>query len=196
MKLNDSSWILLKCTNLWHLEDPAHFFPRASGWEVLGLFKGWSFPALVAMDQGFVFLGGGVIHGGIQYFWKSPDQQSGKWNILLAISSFPSEEQGQQTAHVSLLALAGQSPAPEHSRIRWYCSHLCLLSPGSWGGTTFVPFPKTDAPLIHMPCATQKSCVTASVHYLAWVWTQRWNIFCILLLYPWAILMTWISFFK
>lgn len=77
MKLNDSSWILLKCTNLWHLENPAHFFPRAPGWEVLGLFKGWSFPALVAMDQGFVFFGGRSHSWGNSIFLKEP--RSAEW---------------------------------------------------------------------------------------------------------------------
>lgn len=86
-KLNVSLWILIKCTDLWHLDISAHFLLRAAGCGVLRLFKGWSISAEESqeLDIGLGFFGGAV-HREMQHFWKRPDQQGDKENIPLAIS--------------------------------------------------------------------------------------------------------------
>lgn len=50
-KLYASLWILIKCTNLWHLDISARFLLRAAGCRVLRLFKSWSISALAEEDQ-------------------------------------------------------------------------------------------------------------------------------------------------
>lgn len=177
-KLNYSLWRLLKCTNVWHVEDSACFLLRATGWEVLlWLLKSMELSSSCWKGSDFFFFL--IIHGKILHFWKRTDQQGGKQNILLVISP-SSLEQGQQTWRVPLCLVSGTKPS---SRGRqgtvvidsWYHSYCCPMSWGSQMGITYRQcLSESSQSLLQgtrhttssSPPCNQKNCVTTSALYL------------------------------
>ena len=141
-KLNDSLWILLKCTNVWHVEDSAHFLLWAADLGgSLAVEKPGAFQLSLKRINWFwvgFFL---VIHGKMLHFWKRSDQQGWEWNILLVISPSPLE-QGQQTWRVPFCSVSGTKPSSRGWQgtmvvDSWCHSYRCPTSWGHRGGTTY-----------------------------------------------------------
>lgn len=166
-RLNVSFWILLKCTNVWHGEDSACFLLRATCWEVLlWLLKSLELSSSCwkGSDLFFCLL---IIHGKILHFWKRPDQQGGKGNILIVISPCPFE-QGQQTWPMPLHLFSGTKPSSRESGyhglgtipITVLCPEAAERTP--LAGSVPVLFPSIccralDTPPVRQPHAAKKA---------------------------------------
>lgn len=210
-KLNDSLWILLKCTNVWHVEDSARFLLRATGWEVLlWLLRSLEISSSCWKGSDFFFF---FFFG---HSWENftflKEARSAGWeakhpacDLFLPIGARP--------ADVACTSPLGQWDKVQLERVARYHSHWLLIPFLSLSHVLRQPrghhlwavslcgFPVSAAGhqthhwfVSHVQ--PKKLWNNFSSTYLPWIWTQRWKTFCILLLYPWAILMPWISFFK
>lgn len=168
-KLNDSLWILLKCTNVWHVEDSARFLLRATGWEVLlwllrsleissSCWKGsdffffWSF-----MGKFYIFERGQISRVGSETscLWSLPPHWSKASRCSVYLSAWsvgqsPAWEGGKVSQSLTLDTIPVVVPCPEAAE-----------GPPLMGSVS-VRFPSVccrapDTSLVCLPCATEKA---------------------------------------
>lgn len=166
-KLNDSLWILLKHTNMWHVEDSACFLLRATGREVLlWLSKSLELSSSCWKGSDFSFF---------CHSWENltffKEARSAGWEAKYPACdlSLPIGARPADMAHASLLGQWDKSPAQEGGRVPWSLTldTIPILVPcpeaaegAPLTGSASVPFPSVccrapGTPPVHLPHATK-----------------------------------------
>lgn len=123
-KLNYSLWRLLKCTNVWHVEDSACFLLRATGWEVLlWLLKSMELSSSCWKGSDFFFFF--FDHSWENFTFLKEDRSAG-WeakhpacDLSLLIRARP--------ADMACATLLGQWDKAQLKREAGYCGHWLLI---------------------------------------------------------------------